>query len=287
MALDPDRHQPEARSKRPGSAAAPTRRSQRNLTPVPAVPALSKKQQNQAQPLAHQEEATPPPDALPCARPVTPPAPSKAPSPQPAMERLATFLESALAAAVTMEDASPMQNQYPECITATLAALVKRLTLPASEAPSETAPLRPQILEAPSPPSEPLEATPSSNQPSPSAHTGSPLSQSPKPPLMHQSPTRLSPGLPRPHTSPLPDARFASHVTLRFPKHEQPIHLKIPHREIIDQLNSHCPHASAVPGQSGFAGLRWTPNGNLTIHMRGSYTAQNARDEAKSRCPLI
>ena len=137
MALDPDRHQPEARSKRPGSAAAPTRRSQRNLTPVPAVPALSKKQQNQAQPLAHQEEATPPPDALPCARPVTPPAPSKAPSPQPAMERLATFLESALAAAVTMEDASPMQNQYPERITATLAALVKRLTPPASEAPSD------------------------------------------------------------------------------------------------------------------------------------------------------
>ena len=137
MALDSDHHdQSGAWSKRTSVAAAPTRRPTRVHTPSPAARALAEKLKTAArlpsagQPTAHEAEVTPEPDHPSCERPVTPPILPKAHSPQPAMERHATLLESALAAVVTMQDIHPTTPTYPDRITTTLAALVKRVVPP-------------------------------------------------------------------------------------------------------------------------------------------------------------
>ncbi|KAL1683263.1 hypothetical protein EV122DRAFT_273386 [Schizophyllum commune] len=288
MALDSDHHdQSGAWSKRSSVAAAPTRRPTRVHTPSPAARALAEKLKTAArlpsagQPTAYEAEVTPEPDHPSCERPVTPPILPKAHSPQPAMERLATLLESALAAVVTMQDTHPTTPTYPDRITTTLTALVKRVAPPP---PDSTRTAVAQPAHAPSAPSpSPTRDTPSPT-PITAQHTSVP--PTPPPPSPRHPPSRRSsaPRQPRATTDTLhlPDARHASHFTLRFPKHDGPIRLTQTPAALLEQLNLCCKSASSyTPGRGGFAGLRWTSNGNLVIHTYGAFKAQNARDNEK------
>ncbi|KAL1687340.1 hypothetical protein GGG16DRAFT_117009 [Schizophyllum commune] len=288
MALDSDDHdQSGAWSKRASVAAVPTRRPTRVYTPSPAARALAEKPKaaarlsSAAQPTAYQAEVIPEPDYPSCERLVTPPVLPKAHSPQPAMERLATLLESALAAVVTMQDSHLTAPTYPDRITATLTALVKRIVLPAPDS-TRTAVVQPAhapSASSPSPTHDTPPPMPMSTQ-HPSVPLASPPS-SPRHPPSRRSSAPLQPHVPTDRPGP-PDARFASHFTLRFPKHDVPIRLTKTPAALVEQLNLCCKSTSSyTPGRGGFAGLRWTANGNLVVHTYGAFTAQNARDDEK------
>ncbi|TRM64165.1 hypothetical protein BD626DRAFT_629890 [Schizophyllum amplum] len=304
MPLASDHHDQSGRSKRPVAAntSAP-RLTSSSPAPSPRSTSVNRKG-NQTLATASRglddtrNEATP-----------TPPSPIESRTtraentttkaltpPHPHMEHLLSSLESALAAAVIMQDTNPTTTIYSDRILHIMAALSRRITPPLGDACSPCT----QIPTKASP--TPLQTSHLSldcpgqgrttSSASPEARSPAPAPDKPPPPMI-PAPVPIMPSTPhkdhtRDHihgksrTSPsrvasvIPSNRF----TVRWPDAVGPVKLKLSHEQLLAKLNTHCPGRSVI-SECRFGGLSWTPNNSLAVFTCAPYTAQHAYSEAK------